>query len=44
MALVDLRDHVDGLVELGIAARLIAAHQAQVARVLEARDHGAQLA
>ena len=41
---VDARHHRHCAIELDVAARLVSAHQAKVARVLEARDHRAQLA
>ena len=40
--LVDFGDDGESVVEFGIAARLMAAHGAQIARVLEARNHRAQ--
>ena len=39
--LVEAGHQLDGAVECGVGAVAVAAHQAQVARVLEAGDHGA---
>ena len=41
---VHLRHELHSLIKFAVASGLITAHQPKIARVLEAGDHGAQLA